>query len=397
MTAQRQIILLLDATNPYQRKIVQGTATYAHEKGNWHFHVVQDPLENQPYLEQDPLEALPDLRRLRADGIIAAFHSRSAATAVKTLNVPAVGIEAEYGWGNLSSRIPFFATDNEAIGRCAAEDFIQRGLKRLAFCGIPHTRFTGWSQRRGLAFAQCAQEAGLPCVIFTGETLRRKRTQLHQELSAWLQGLEKPVGLMASFDVRARHVLAACRSLGILVPEEIAVIGVDNDELMCELTSPPLSSIEQGARSIGYQAAALLDRQMAGHEASRSKYVVPPEGVVTRRSSDTLAIEDDDVAAAVRFIRQAACKGLHVAEVVRAVAVSRSALESRFKTVMGRTVHAEIQRVQVERARQLVAATSLPLKQVAAEAGFAYVQHMTTIFRRATGQTPGQYRKRSRA
>jgi LacI family transcriptional regulator len=397
MTAQRQIILLLDATNPYQRKIVQGVATYAHEKGNWRFHVVQDPLENQPYLEQDPLEVLPDLRSLRADGIIAAFHSRSAVTAVKSLNVPAVGIEAEHGWGNLSSHISFFATDNEAIGRCAAADFIQRGLKRLAFCGIPRTRFTGWSQQRGLAFAQCAQEAGLPCAIFTGEALRAKRKELHQELSAWLQDLEKPVGLMASYDVRARHVLAACRSLGILVPEEVAVIGVDNDELMCELTSPPLSSVEQGARSMGYQAAALLDQKMAGHEPPRSKYVVPPEGIITRRSSDTLAIEDDDVAAAVRFIRQAACKGLRVAEVVRAAAVSRSALESRFKAVMGRSIHAEIQRVQVERARQLVAATSLPLKQVAAEAGFAYVQHMTTIFRRATGQTPGQYRKRSRA
>ncbi len=329
--------------------------------------------------------------------MIAAFHSRSAATAVKTLNVPVVGIEAEYGWGNLSSRIPFFATDNEAIGRCAAEDFLQRGFKRLAFCGIPRTRFTGWSQRRGLAFAQCGQEAGLPCAIFTGEASLAERKKLHQELSAWLRALEKPVGLMACYDVRARHVLAACRSLGILVPEEVAVIGVDNDELMCELTSPPLSSIEQGARSIGYQAAAFLDQRMAGHEPQRLKHVVPPEGVVTRRSSDTLAIEDEDVAAAVRFIRQAACSGLRAAEVVRVVAVSRSALESRFKTVMGRTIHAEIQRVQVERARQLVAATSLPLKEVAAEAGFAYVQHMTTIFRRATGQTPGQYRKRSRA
>ena len=398
MTANRQIILLLDTTSPYHRKIAQGVATYAHEQGNWYFHVVQDPLENLPYLEQDPLETLPDLRSWRADGIIAALLSRRAAASVNALKIPTVGLEAEYGFGNLSTRVPFFATDNEAIGRLAAQNFIERGLKRLAFCGIPRNRMTGWSELRGRAFEQCARDAGLPCSVFTGEPSRGgKRLQLHQALSAWLQSLEKPVGLMACYDVRARHVLAACRGLNILVPEEVAVIGVDNDELMCELTSPPLSSIEQGARSIGHQAAELLDRMMSGSESSKLKNVVEPEGIITRRSSDTLAIADADVVAAVRFIQEKACTGIRVYDVVRAVAMARSALEARFKTVMGRTIHAEIQRIQVERARQLVAATNLPLKQVAVESGFAYIQHMTTIFRRHTGQTPGEYRKRSRA
>ncbi len=398
MVSNRQIILLLDTTSPYHRKIAQGVATYAHERGNWDIHVVQDPLENLPYLEQDPLEALPDLRNWQADGIIAALLSRWAAASVNALKIPIVGVEAEFGFGNLRSRVPFFATDNEAIGRLAAENFIERGLKRLAFCGIPSSRMTGWSEMRQRAFEQCAQEANLPCSSYTGELPRSgKRPQIHKALSEWLQSLEKPVGLMACYDVRARHVLASCRSLGILVPEEVAVIGVDNDELICELTSPPLSSIEQGARSIGQQAAELLDRLMAGQESSPLKHVVKPEGIVTRRSSDTLAIADADVAAAVRFIQQNACTGIRVYEVVRAVAMARSALESRFKTVMGRTIHAEIQRIQVERARQLVATTNLPLKQVAVESGFAYIQHMTTIFRRYTGQTPGEYRKRSRA
>ena len=397
LDTNRQIILLLDTTSPYHRKIAQGVANYAHEKGNWCFHVVQDPMENLPYLEQDPLESLPDLRSFHADGIIAAFLSRKVTTRVKALNIPTVGIEGELGWGKLNPSIPFFATDNEAIGRLAAKHLIDRGLKRLAFCGIPATRFTAWSEQRQIAFEQCSREAGLPCSIFTGALAHdRKRLPLHKELAAWLKSLAKPVGLMACYDVRARHVLTACRELGILVPEDVAVVGVDNDELMCELTSPPLSSVEQGARRLGYQAASLLDQLLAGKKPPQIRHIVEPEGIVTRRSTDTLDISDLDVAAAVRFIQQNACSGIRVYDVVRAVAVARSSLEARFKTLMGRTIHAEIQRVQVERARQLIVAADMGLKQVAIEAGFAYVQHMTTIFRRHMGQTPGEYRKRSR-
>ena len=201
---------------------------------------------------------------------------------------------------------------------------------------------------------------------------------------------------MACYDVRARHVLTTCRKLGILVPEQVAVIGVDNDELMCELTSPPLSSIEQGARTIGYRAAALLDRLMAGRKAEQLKYVVQPDGVVTRRSSDALAIDDADVAAAFRFIRDHACEGIRAGDVVAAVAISRTALMSRFKAIVGRTIHAEIQRVQIDRVRQLVAATDLPLNRVAMQTGFRYLQQMIAAFRRHTGQTPGEYRIRSR-
>ena len=179
------------------------------------------------------------------------------------------------------------------------------------------------------------------------------------------------------------------------MPEDVAVIGVDNDELMCELTSPPLSSIEQGSRTIGFRAAALLDQLMAGRKAEQLKYVIQPEGVVTRRSSDALAVEDPDVAAALRFIREHACEGIQVQDVVRSVAISRSALAARFKAVTGRTIHAEIQRVQIDRARQLIVTTDLPLHHVAEQAGFNYVQHLITIFRRHTGVNPGEYRIQS--
>jgi len=220
--------------------------------------------------------------------------------------------------------------------------------------------------------------------------------KVYGELLSWLKELEKPVGIMACYDVRALHVLEICQELGLVVPEEVGVIGVDNDEVLCELSNPPLSSVEQGSRGMGYQAAALLDRMMEGEKVPPLKSLVQPEGVVTRRSSDTWAIEDGEVVEAMRYIREHACEGIGVPDVLEAIQISRSTLDARFKAVIGRTIHAEIQRLQIERAKQLVATTDLPLKEVAQEAGFKYVQHFTTLFHQHTGQTPTQYRKHAR-
>ena len=213
---------------------------------------------------------------------------------------------------------------------------------------------------------------------------------------AWLQTLEMPVGVMACNDVRARHVLEACHSLGVRVPEDVAVIGVDNDELVCELSDPPLSSIEQGMRRLGYQAAALLDQLMQGKDAPQTQFVVAPEGVVARRSTDTLAVSNAEVALAARFIREHACDGLSIGDLTAMVGLSRSTIERKFKAITGRTIHAEIERVRLERARTLLAETDLPMKQVAAQAGFKYIQYMATLFRRRLKQTPREYRLRAR-
>jgi len=201
---------------------------------------------------------------------------------------------------------------------------------------------------------------------------------------------------MAANDARARHVLEACRAIGLRVPEDVAVLGVDNDEVICELTDPPLSSIEHGAGNLGYQAAALLDRLMAGKKARKLKTLIPPKEVVTRRSTDILAIADPEVAAAMAYIHKNSCRPIHIADVVAAVQVSRSTLETKFKAVTGRTMHSEIQRLQIDCARSLLATTDLPIKQIAARAGFAHIHYMTTIFHQSTGWTPAEYRKHVR-
>ena len=159
MSKNLQIVLAVDTANTHQRKIARGVAAYGQQKGHWDIHLVQDPLSNFPYLTNDPLEQPANLRKWRAEGIIAAFLGREMAAAVRRVKIPVVGIEAEYGWCDPNWGIPYYASDNEAIGQMAAEDFVERGLKHLAFCGIPSTRYTGWSQQRQLAFEKLAKEA----------------------------------------------------------------------------------------------------------------------------------------------------------------------------------------------------------------------------------------------
>jgi LacI family transcriptional regulator len=386
MARVRHIAVIVDAARPYDRKIIRGVAAYGKEAGNWSL-----------YVEEDPLEKLPDLRTWRGQGIIANFDDRKVAAAVRGLRVPVVGVGGGYGWYDPATRIPYFLVDNQAIARLAAEHLLESGFRRLAYCGYPRTRINRWSEERAKAFQERAGQAGCPCSVYTGryETARQWRS-LQRGLTAWLRSLEKPLGLMACNDVRARHVLEACRTLGLRVPDDVAVIGVDNDEMICDLTDPPLSSVEQGATPMGYQAAALLDRLMSGKAATPLRFVVKPEGVVARRSTDTLAIDDPEMAQAVRFIRNHARERIRIDDVVKAVGVSRSTVERRFKAVMGRTIHAEIERVRLEHAKQLIATTDLPLKRVATQVGFKYVQYLTKLFRERLGQTPAEYRKQAR-
>lgn len=386
MSRPRHVALIVDAAKPYDRKIISGVARYVKEGCDWSL-----------YVEEDPLQKLPDLRCWGGSGIIANFDDRKVASAVRGLKIPVVGVGGGYGWYDPAMSIPYFATDNEAIARLAAEHLLDRGFRRLAFYGYPRTQVNRWSEERAAGFSQRAAEAGVPCSIYTGRHGTACRwADLQHGLTVWLHSLcqlKTPIGLMACNDVRARHVLEACRTLGVRVPEDVAVIGVDNDEMICDLTDPPLSSIEQGARQMGYRAAAMLDRLMAGRKASSLRLVIEPEGVVSRRSTDILAVEDPDVAAAVRLIRERACRRLQIGDVAGAVGVSPSTLKKRFKAVIGRTVHAEIRRVRIEQAKELISTTDLPLKQVALRSGFQYVQYMTRLFLRHVGQTPAKYRR----
>jgi LacI family transcriptional regulator len=188
-------------------------------------------------------------------------------------------------------------------------------------------------------------------------------------------------------------VLQACRAVGLRVPDDIALVGVDNGDIMCRLTQPALTSIEQGSIGVGYEAAALLDRMMAGKTPKTLSSVVPPEGLIARQSTDIMAVADEDVAKALQYIRKHACDGIRVRDVLTVVNVSRTTLESRFHEALGRTVYDEIRRVRIEAARRLLTTTNIPIKEVAGQVGASSVQYFSAMMQSVTGQTPGQIRK----
>jgi len=289
---------------------------------------------------------------------------------------------------------PIVHVDDEAIGRVGAEHLLDQGYRRFAFLGI---RDENWSNRRALSFARRVGDAGFPCVthFVSRQTARQESWEdSGPELAAWLIGLSKPTGLMIASDQLGPHTLEACRSNGIVVPDELGVVGVDNDEPLCEVSDPPLSSVWPNHRQVGYEAARLLDALMRDGATPEAPTLLPPKGVHARVSTDSLAVDDRNVAQSLRFIREHACEPIDVDDVVRAVPISRSVLQRLFRDLLGRSMHDEIIRVRLSRARELLQETDLPLIEIAERAGFRHQEYMGAVFRQRLGITPGTLRRR---
>jgi len=211
-------------------------------------------------------------------------------------------------------------------------------------------------------------------------------------IERWLERLPKPLALFACYDIRGRQALDACRRAGIAVPDEVAVLGVDDDELLCSLSSPPLSSVIPDSRGAGRLAAVLLERLMQGEALEAEEWLLPPLGIATRQSSDVLAIDDQLVVAAVRLVRDRACKGIKVQDIVRELGTSRRILDHRFAAHVGHTPHEEIARQQFRRVEQLLAETDLPVTKIAERCGFRHAEYMTVAFTRRHGMPPSRWR-----
>jgi LacI family transcriptional regulator len=366
---------------------MSGVAAYLQEGHHYSVFIEENALKDQ---------RLPDLRSWEGDGIIGNFDDPGIARHVTQARLPVVGFGGGYGWYVAGSSIPYFYTNNKAIATLTADHLLDRGFKHFAYFGYAKSPINGWSQERQDAFEGYLRKRATSYAVF--DRIPRSNhnwATLQRSLGEWLRRLPKPLGVMAANDNRGRQVLEACRAYDIAVPDEVAVVGVDNDELLCRLSSPPLSSVEQGAKGLGYDAAALLDQMIQGRNSRKRHYVFDPTTVVTRQSTDILAIDDPKVVQAMAFIREHSSEGIKVPQVVSAVAISRSGLETRFSSALGYSIHTAIGHTKLERVRRLVSETDLPLKQIAAETGFKSVQHMTTLFVRTFGQTPGRYRRLS--
>ena len=372
-----KVALLVETSNAYARGLLRGIVSYIREHRQWSLYLSEHNRGDRPPAW---------LAHWNGHGIIARVENPAIAEALRPLTLPVVDVSA----ARLLPALPWFETDDSAIARLAFEHLLERGFTHFAYAG--DDRFN-WSKWRCEHFQNSVRAAGRDCSVYRptrGFSVDDEK-QI-DDLANWIRDLPKPVGVMACYDLRGQQVLDACRRIGLAVPDEVAVIGVDNDDLLCELSDPPLSSVTPNTHRTGYEAARLLDEMMSGKKVEGEAHLIPPLGIATRQSTDVLAIHDRNVARAIHFIRQHACDGINVRDVLKAVPHSRRLLEGNFKKLIGRTPHEEILRVKLNRVKQLLMDTDLSLEEIAARAGFPHVEYLSVVFRREVGMPPSKFR-----
>lgn len=386
---RRRVGLLIESSRAYGRGLLLGISKYVRERHGW-------SVRFQEWKWTDGPPAW--LEHWKGDGIIARIETRRLGLALRQLSIPVVDVRGSVP----DLGFPLLDTDDREVAHLAADHLLERGFRQCGYCGFVGANY---SDKRSRWFQQAVVQGRGRCSIYSppqpathAQTIEHeKRGLLHEEhLMRWLVELPKPVGIMACNDIRGQQVLAACRRAGLLVPDEVAVVGVDNDEVLCELSDPPLTSVVPNTARIGYEAAGLLQKLMSGEATPPRPRLISPLGIATRLSTDVLAIPDRAIAAVLRNIREHACSGIRVSALLKVAALSRTVFERRFTRLVGRSPKAEILRVQLGRARQLLADTDLPLPQIAERCGFRHPEYFNAIFRLKVGIPPGRYRAEHR-
>ncbi|MEM8913960.1 MAG: DNA-binding transcriptional regulator [Planctomycetota bacterium] len=384
------VALLVETSSVYGREVLAGIMQYLRLHEDW-----------SVYLQQRDLQSsVPEwLQQWTGDGIISRSNDVRLRDASNQRGIPFLDLM------DRSDDIPPHVRSNDAmIGSMAADHLLAKDFRQFGFCGFEDE---AWSRRRQLAFADAVHQrlgdgdaAAAKCDVFESRWLEGAASwDVEQNaLADWVTQLPKPCGILACNDLRGQQVLDACDTAGLSVPEEVAVIGVDNDELVCEFARPPLTSIVPDATAVGFEAARQLSEMMQGKRplgapTLESQVIVAPRTIQTRLSTDVVAIDHPGVVAALAYIREHACSGLTVDKVLESVDVSRSTLERQVRRYLGRTPQQEIRHVQLKRVRQLLRTTNLSAEQIAHRAGFDHPEYMHYVFKRDLGMTPGQYRQ----
>lgn len=366
---------------PWRPTLLQGIADYIREHTPWSVMLSPPPTETTYKLEQWLVERV-------VTGIIGRFDNKAIATEVRKLDIPCVNIYLSDG----KPVLPVVYFDNKAAGRMAAEHLLSRKFQYFGFC---HRLGMMPSVHRREGFTARLNEAGMECSVYDMPLYPSDPNEWIQwqvRMADWLHQIPKPAGIMACNDGYAQLVLEAAKRIGVRIPDELAVIGADNDAPLCQISSPPLSSVPIDWKHLGYEAAVLLDRLMAGEPAPDKPILLTPPPIVPRHSTDVLAIDDRDVVTALRFISAHATEGIGIDDVLRQVPLSRSVLQRRFRKEMGHTIMDEIQDAKIRHATRLLMESDTPLSVVAYQSGFRHQQYMNTVFRRRLKKTPGQVR-----
>jgi LacI family transcriptional regulator len=379
---KRSVALVIETSNEYARGLLRGILRYQQEHEKW---TIDLPEQHR---RADPPRWL---RTYSGHGIIARIETKSIARAVQATQLPAVDVSS----ARELSTIPWVETDDQKIAQLAIQHFFEKGFRHLAFCGEGSFN---WSRWRRDAFVAEAKKAGINALVFHVDDDSSGMTWPHarRRLMRWLAELPEPCGLMAAYDSLARRLIDLCIQASRRVPESIAILGVDDDPLLCQLATPPLSSIVPDSEGAGYAAAEQLDSIMSGKKIKRLDTLLPPLGIATRQSTDTFAVEDKDVSVSAHYILAHACDGIQVDDVVKQIQLTRRALETRFKKALGKTPHALIIETRLSKAERCLRETALTLEQIADRCGFEYPEYLSVLFKKHRNMTPGEYRQQHR-
>ncbi|WP_218113446.1 MULTISPECIES: DNA-binding transcriptional regulator [unclassified Vibrio] len=400
MDKRYQITLLFNANKTYDRQVIEGIGEYLQaSQCAWDI-----------FLEEDFVTHLDNFDAWRGDGVIADFDNPDIQKLLADSDIPVVGVGGSYSNEDDYPDVPYIATDNEALVELAFQHLKEKGIQNFAFYGSPHSNDRNrWAYERELAFKKIVEREG-----YSGSVYRGNETNSHtwqydmNRLADWLQRLPTPTGIIAVTDSRARHILQVTEQVNLLVPDKVAVIGIDNEELARCLTRVSLSSVGQGCREMGYRSAKMLHKLLENREKENesddqtkvrvlkhSRILVPPTKIFERQSTDFQALKDPYVIQAMHFIRHNACKGIKVDQVLSYVGISRSNMEVRFKEERGHSIHQEIHNSKLKRACNLLKNSSLPIVEVAELCGYPSLQYMYTVFKKNLEQTPKEFRDRS--
>ncbi len=382
---RHRIALLVETSRSYGRELLRGVARFASTRTNWTL------LHQEMTIDA----SLPDwMTESEVSGSIARVDSHIIDSLMQ-LQVPIVDVRCRRQFAG----IPQVETDDREVARIAFAHLWDRGFRRFAFCGF---QFAHYSEARLRQFRESVAAAGGPLSVYESPgkrdvalgSIEQPDRADFQSMSKWLDTLPRPTGLFVCNDIRGQQVLNACQSLSIAVPDDIAVIGVDDDDAVCPLSNPPLSSVRPNAEQIGYRAAEILLDMLNGKPTPTLTEFVPPVGVSQRLSTQVSAVEDREIARVCRFIREHARDGINVNHIVEFTTLSRRQLERRFRQQLNRTPHEEITAAQIARVKQLLHETTMTLEQITQLAGYSHKERLAAVFKRETNETPGEYRRR---
>ena len=390
-----RITLLFNANKAYDRQIIKGIGEYLQAtQCDWDI-----------FFEEDFCTNLENIHDWIGDGIIADLDNPEIESLLSHLSIPVIGIGGSSENEKNYPDVPYIATDNVNLVNTAFHHLKDKGLEHFAFYGLPEDNKTRWASEREKAFNHIVNREGYYSSVYRGHRTAPQTWQYDMNrLADWLQSLPTPIGIIAVTDARARHLLQLCDHLNLMVPDQIAIIGIDNEELTRYLTRVSLSSVGQACKSMGYSAAQLLHKHLVElespdvNEAGQTKDVkyprilVPAVEVFERQSSDFQAIKDPYVIKAMHYIRNNAYNGIKVDQVLDSLRISRSNLEIRFKEERGHSVHQEIHNSKLKRACELLASTDISIADVPVLCGYPSLQYMYTVFKKDIGITPKDYR-----